>query len=64
VTLNFGLITPPLGICLFAASSVSEVPVWEISKKILPFYAADLAVLLAIVYFPQLTLMLPRLTGV
>lgn len=31
VTLNFGLITPPLGICLFAASSVSEIPVWEIS---------------------------------
>ncbi|MBX0297048.1 TRAP transporter large permease [Haloarcula nitratireducens] len=63
VTLNFGLITPPLGICLFAASSVSERPVWEISKKIVPFYVADIAVLLAIIYFPELTLAFPRLAG-
>lgn len=63
VTLNFGLITPPLGICLFAASSVSERPVWEISKKVVPFYVADLAVLLSIIYFPQLTLMFPRMAG-
>lgn len=63
VTLNFGLITPPLGICLFAASSVSDRPVWAISKEIVPFYVADIAVLMSIIYLPSLTLTLPRLTG-
>ncbi len=63
VTLNFGLITPPVGICLFAASSVSRAPVISIAKKIMPFFVADIAVLLLIIQFPQLTLWLPRLLG-
>ncbi|WP_225336377.1 TRAP transporter large permease [Halomicrobium urmianum] len=63
VTLNFGLITPPLGICLFAASSVSNRPVWGISKKVVPFYVADIAVLLAIIYLPEITMAFPRATG-
>lgn len=63
VALNFGLITPPLGVCLFAASSVSRVPVWPIAKRIVPFFIVDIAVLAAIIYFPALTLWIPRYTG-
>ncbi|WP_331232981.1 TRAP transporter large permease [Natronorarus salvus] len=63
VTLNFGLITPPVGICLFAASSVSRVPVWPIAKKIVPFFVVDIIVLALLIYFPQLTLWLPETLG-
>lgn len=63
VTLNFGLITPPVGICLFAASSVSEVPVWPIAKQIVPFFIADIIVLLLLINIPELTLWLPRASG-
>ena len=63
VTLNFGLITPPVGICLFAASSVSQVPVWPIAKKIVPFFVIDILVLALLIYFPQLTLWLPEALG-
>jgi tripartite ATP-independent transporter DctM subunit len=63
VALNFGLITPPLGVCLFAASSVSRRPVWPIAKKIAPFFVVDLVVLALLIYFPQLTLWVPRQTG-
>lgn len=62
-TLNFGLITPPLGIALFAASSISEEPVWEISKQVAPFYIADLAVLLLLIYVPQITMWFPKVSG-
>jgi len=63
VTLLFGLITPPFGACLFVAASVSKTPVWDISKRIVPFYAADVVVLLVIIYVPQFTLFLPRMLG-
>lgn len=63
VTLNFGLITPPVGICLFAASSVSEVPVWPIAKQIVPFFIVDIIVLLLLINIPELTLWLPRASG-
>lgn len=63
VALNFGLITPPLGVCLFAASSVSRRPVWPIAKKTAPFFVVDLIVLALLIYFPQLTLWIPRQTG-
>lgn len=63
VALCFGLITPPVGICLFAASSVSSTPVWPIAKRIVPFFVVDLAVIMLIIYFPELTLWLPRQFG-
>lgn len=64
VTLNFGLITPPIGMALFAASSVAEVPVWPIAKRIAPFFVVDIIVLVLLIMFPELTLWLPRLVGI
>jgi tripartite ATP-independent transporter DctM subunit len=63
VALCFGLITPPVGICLFAASSVSSTPVWPIAKRIVPFFIVDLIVIMFVIYFPELTLWLPRQFG-
>jgi TRAP-type transport system large permease protein len=63
VALCFGLITPPVGICLFAASSVSNTPVWPIAKRIVPFFIVDLIVIAFVIYFPELTLWLPRQFG-
>lgn len=63
VTLNIGLMTPPIGMALFAASSVAEIPVWPIAKKIVPFFILDLIVLLFIVLVPDVTLWIPRMVG-
>lgn len=63
LTLSMGLITPPLGICLFVASSVSETDVWPIAKQVVPFFLADLGILLILMLFPTLTLALPRAFG-
>lgn len=64
VTLNFGLITPPIGMALFAASSVARVPVWPIAKRIAPFFIVDIIVLVILVMVPELTLWLPDLVGI
>lgn len=63
VTLCFGLITPPLGVCLFVASSVADIDVWPIAKQILPFYVSDIIVLVLIIVYPEISLYLPRQAG-
>jgi tripartite ATP-independent transporter DctM subunit len=63
VTLNIGLMTPPIGMALFASSSVAEVPVWPIAKRIVPFFIIDIIVLVFLIMFPELTLWIPRQLG-
>ena len=63
VNLTVGLATPPMGLVLFVASSVSGERVETISKAILPFLAVEVAVIFLITYVPAISLTVPRLTG-
>lgn len=63
VNLTVGLITPPMGLVLFVASSVSGERVETISKTILPFLAVEVLVIFLITYFPAVSLTIPRLLG-
>ena len=63
VTLNVGLITPPLGVCLFAAAGVGKVSFESICKEIWPFIILDLVVIILLVLFPELSLYIPRMLG-
>jgi tripartite ATP-independent transporter DctM subunit len=63
VNLTVGLLTPPMGLVLFATSAVSGLRVETISRALLPFLAVEIAVILLITFVPALTLTLPRLAG-
>ena len=63
VNLCIGLCTPPLGVCLYAACSISNVKLEEISREALPFILHYIVILAFITYFPGLTLWLPRAFG-
>ncbi|MEM0899891.1 MAG: TRAP transporter large permease, partial [Pseudomonadota bacterium] len=63
VNLTVGLITPPMGLVLFVASSVSGEKVETISKTILPFLLVEVFVIFLITYFPAVSLTVPRLLG-
>ncbi len=63
VNLTVGLATPPMGLVLFVASSVSGERVETISKAILPFLAVEVLVIFLITYVPAISLTVPRLTG-
>ncbi|PKM90483.1 MAG: C4-dicarboxylate ABC transporter permease [Firmicutes bacterium HGW-Firmicutes-12] len=60
VNLVIGTLTPPFGLNLFVASSVSGVSVQDIIKKAVPYMVAAVIVLLLITYIPQLTEFLPE----
>ena len=63
VNLTVGLATPPMGLVLFVASSVSGERLENIVRAILPFLAVEVVVIFLITYFPALTLTLPRWLG-
>lgn len=63
VNLAIGFCTPPLGVNLFVASSISHISVNKISRAILPFVVGMLIVLLITSYFPQSFLFLVDLIG-
>ncbi len=58
VNLAIGFVTPPIGVNLFVASSMSKVPVMQIAKKAMPMIVLFLAALLLITYIPQISLFL------
>lgn len=63
VNLTVGLATPPMGLVLFVASSVSGERVETIARAILPFLAVEVAVIFLITYVPAISLAVPRFFG-
>lgn len=58
VNLAIGFITPPIGINLFVASSLTDVPVIDIAKKSIPMIICFLIALLLFTFIPSISLML------
>ncbi len=63
VNLTVGLATPPMGLVLFVASSVSGERIESISKAILPFLVVEVVVIFMITYIPAVCLAIPRYFG-
>jgi len=60
LNLEIGQITPPMGLCLFGAATVSAVPVERIVRALLPFIGACIVVLLLVTYIPDIVLIIPN----
>jgi tripartite ATP-independent transporter DctM subunit len=58
--LCIGLCTPPVGTVLFIGCSLAKLSIGRLVRPLLPFFAAMVAALLAVSYFPGLSLWLPR----
>jgi C4-dicarboxylate transporter, DctM subunit len=61
LTLNIemGVVTPPVGLNLFAVSGTSKIPLHDVIKGTIPFFMGDGAVLLLVIFFPGLATWLP-----
>jgi C4-dicarboxylate transporter DctM subunit len=54
-----GVVTPPVGLNLFAVSGTSRIPLPQVLKGTIPFFLGDLTVLLLVIFFPGLATWLP-----
>ena len=61
VSLAFGLVTPPYGLCLMIACAVAKIRIVDALKDVAIFLIPMLLVLALIIVFPQIPLFLPRL---
>lgn len=61
--LMIGLITPPLGLCLYVTCSVGKISLENLSKAIWPFLLAEITALFLTTYIPDIALWLPRVLG-
>ncbi len=58
-----GLLTPPVGMSLYAVSSITNVPLMKLSKGVLPYVIGILLVLLLCAYWPPISTVLPKFLG-
>lgn len=58
VNLAIGFVTPPIGVNLFVASSLTDIPVMEIAKRAIPIIGFFLIALLFIIFVPEISLIL------
>jgi C4-dicarboxylate transporter DctM subunit len=61
VTAEIGFLTPPFGANLFVGMKIANLTLEELSIAVLPFIVAYTVVLLILVFFPEISLFLPRL---
>lgn len=54
ITLSFGLITPPVGVCLYAAENVTGIPLERIIKASVPWILLIAISLCIFIIFPQI----------
>ena len=59
--LGVGFITPPLGVCLYAAMAISGLRLSKVFGFLLPYIIVLIASLMVITYVPGFSLWLPRL---
>jgi len=63
LNLMIGLITPPVGLCLYVVCGISNISLERISKAVVPFLIVEIIVLLMVTYCPPITLWLPKIAG-
>ncbi|MEN8662959.1 MAG: TRAP transporter large permease [Lentimonas sp.] len=61
--LSIGLLTPPVGTCLFVGAGVGGSAIVRVSRAMLPFYVIMILALLLITFYAPLSLLLPELIG-
>jgi tripartite ATP-independent transporter DctM subunit len=61
LVMEMGLITPPVGLNVFALSGVTGIPLHIVFRGVLPFVLAMILCILLLILFPQLALFIPSM---
>jgi len=63
LNLMLGLITPPVGLCLYAVAHVAEVDLLSIVREIWPYLISLFVVLMLITFIPSFSMWVPTALG-
>ena len=59
--LGVGLLTPPVGMCLYVGANVSGLPVDRVIKAVMPYLAPIIIIILLCTFVPEFVMFLPNL---
>ncbi len=63
LNLSVGLITPPVGVCLYVGAGIGKISIERVIKGVTPFIFIEFAIVLLITYVPIIATWLPRILG-
>src|SRR5207253_5963236 len=63
LNLMIGLVTPPVGLCLYVVSGIAKVAIADVVRELAPYLLALLAVLGIVTYVPAVSTWLPHFFG-
>lgn len=63
VNLAIGQVTPPVAVNLYVGSNIANISLEKLAKQAIPFIVAAVVALAILMYWPDLTLYIPRLLG-
>lgn len=63
LNLMIGLVTPPVGLCLYVVSGIARVPIGEIIRELAPYLLALIVILGMVTFIPALSTWLPQSLG-
>jgi tripartite ATP-independent transporter DctM subunit len=63
LNLVIGLLTPPVGVCLFVVSGIARISLERIVRAVWPFLLWQIVVLALVTYVPAVCMAIPRLFG-
>jgi tripartite ATP-independent transporter DctM subunit len=63
LNMMIGLVTPPVGLCLYVVSGIARVPIADIARELAPYLLALLCVLALVTYVPAISTWLPNALG-
>lgn len=61
ISLAFGLVTPPYGLCLLISAAIGGLNVTQVMRDVLIILFPMLVILMLVIIFPEIALWLPRL---
>jgi TRAP-type C4-dicarboxylate transport system permease large subunit len=60
ISLAFGLVTPPYGLCLLISAAIGGKNVTQVMRDVVIILLPMLAILMLIIVFPEIALWLPK----
>ncbi len=61
--LTLGLITPPVGLCLFISADIAKTTMEKVARAVMPMFLLHLVVVAIVSYWPTGVLFFPKLFG-
>jgi C4-dicarboxylate transporter DctM subunit len=63
VNLAIGMVTPPLGVCLFVGCGIANIKLEDITRAVWPFLIVMVVDIILITYIPAISTFLPKMLG-